>query len=170
MAEFENGQSFLDREAERALRGCATVNLIRGDAIRPEPVDWIWPGWIAAGKLHILAGAPGTGKTTLTLALAAALTVCGRWPDGSRVKQPGSVLIWSGEDDPIDTLAPRLIACGADMRKIHFVGGVRVSDDNRPFDPSTDMDALAQAAMRVNDCWRRSNTDQVFRLNSDQGR
>lgn len=151
MDDFLNGQSFLDQEAEKKLHPGATVNLIRGDAIRPEPVDWIWPGWIAAGKLHILAGAPGTGKTTLTLALAAALTVCGRWPDGSRVKQPGSVLIWSGEDDPTDTLAPRLIACGADMARVHFVGSVRESDDHRPFDPSTDMDALAVAAKRVGD-------------------
>lgn len=50
------------------------VQLISGAEIRPQPIEWLWPDWIAAGKLHILAGAPGTGKTTLALALAAALT------------------------------------------------------------------------------------------------
>ena len=125
------------------------VHLINGAAIRPEPIDWLWNGWLAAGKLHILAGAPGTGKTTLALALAAALTTCGRWPDGSRVKDAGAVLVWSGEDDPTDTLAPRLLACGADMSRIHFVGSVRDGEQHRPFDPASDMRELAEAARRV---------------------
>lgn len=125
------------------------VHLINGAAIRPEPIDWLWNGWLAAGKLHILAGAPGTGKTTLALALAAALTTCGRWPDGSRVKDAGAVLVWSGEDDPTDTLAPRLLACGADMSLIHFVGSVRDGEQHRPFDPASDMRELAEAARRV---------------------
>lgn len=125
------------------------VHLINGANIRPEPIDWLWNGWLAAGKLHILAGAPGTGKTTLALALAAALTTCGRWPDGSRVKDAGAVLVWSGEDDPTDTLAPRLLACGADMSRIHFVGSVRDGEEHRPFDPASDMRELAEAARRV---------------------
>ena len=40
----------------------ATVELQRGDAITPEAVTWYWPDWIAAAKLHILAGPPGTGR------------------------------------------------------------------------------------------------------------
>ena len=47
------------------------VQLICGASIKPQRIDWLWPDWLAAGKLHILAGAPGTGKTTLALALAA---------------------------------------------------------------------------------------------------
>lgn len=134
---------------ERPASQSRAVNLINGAAIRPEPIDWLWNGWLAAGKLHILAGAPGTGKTTLALALAAALTTCGRWPDGSRVKDAGAVLVWSGEDDPTDTLAPRLLACGADMTRIHFVGSVRDGEEHRPFDPASDMRELAEAARRV---------------------
>jgi putative DNA primase/helicase len=125
------------------------VQLINGANITPMAIDWLWHEWIAAGKLHILAGAPGTGKTTLALALAAALTVAGRWPDGSRISTPGDVLIWSGEDDATDTLAPRLLACGADMARIHFVGSVRESDEVRPFDPAKDLHGLAEAARRV---------------------
>jgi crossover junction endodeoxyribonuclease RuvC len=66
-------------------------------------------GWLAKGKLQLLAGQPGTGKTTLALALAAITSIGGVWPDGSR-PAPGNVVIWSGEDDPRDTLVPRLIA------------------------------------------------------------
>lgn len=153
MAEYAAGQAHLDKVAADAIKegstGRRAVHLINGAAISPAPIDWLWDGWLAAGKLHILAGAPGTGKTTLALALAAALTTCGRWPDGSRVQDAGAVLVWSGEDDPTDTLAPRLLACGADMSKIHFVGSVRDGEEHRPFDPASDMRELAEAARRV---------------------
>lgn len=125
------------------------VQLIRGAEIHPQPIEWLWRDWIAAGKLHILAGAPGTGKTTLALALAAALTTASCWPDGTAVSAAGNVLIWSGEDDPVDTLAPRLMACGANMNRAHFVGSVREDGDTRPFDPARDMHDLATAARRV---------------------
>lgn len=153
MAEYSAGQAHLDKVAADAIKegstGRSVVHLINGATIRPAPIDWLWDGWLAAGKLHILAGAPGTGKTTLALALAAALTTRGYWPDGSRVRTVGNVLIWSGEDDPTDTLAPRLLACGADMRRVHFVGSVRDGDDHRPFDPASHMPELSDAATRV---------------------
>ena len=101
-----------------------TVELVNAASIKPEPVSWLWDGWLARGKLHILAGRPGCGKTTLGLGLAATLTAAGRWPDGARCHQPGDVVIWSGEDDPADTLVPRLLAAGADLRRVHFVGSV----------------------------------------------
>jgi putative DNA primase/helicase len=126
-------------------RPSTSVTLIRGSDIKPEPINWLWPYWLAAGKLHILAGAPGTGKTTIATSVAAILTQGGTWPDGSRANR-GSVLIWSGEDDPQDTLAPRLIAAGADMSRIYFVGSVITHDGHRTFDPARDMDALASAA------------------------
>jgi hypothetical protein len=131
--------------ADAVLSGPADVVLRRGDDIIPEPVQWIWNGWLAAGKFHLVAGAPGTGKTTVALALAATITSGGRWPDGMRAES-GDVLIWSGEDDAADTLAPRLLAMGADMRRIHFVEGVHHDDGTRPFDPAKDVDALVNRA------------------------
>ncbi len=117
------------------------VALIRGDSIAPQAVSWIWDGWLAAGKFHVLAGAPGVGKSTIALALAATITSGGRWPDGTRAT-PGNVLIWSGEDDPADTLVPRLMAMGADMARIWFVGDVREGVDQVAFDPARHMAAL----------------------------
>lgn len=125
-----------------------TVVLVNGADLTPEPVRWLWPDWLALGKLHILAGAPGQGKTTIALAMAATLTIGGRWPDGSRCS-PGNVLIWSGEDDPADTLLPRLIASGADRTRCYFVSGTRIDGEVEPFDPARDMAALEEQAVAI---------------------
>lgn len=116
-----------------------------------QPVRWLWPGWLAAGKLHIVGGAPGTGKTTLALALAATVTQAGHWPDGRRCAEAGRVLLWSGEDDPTDTLLPRLAAAGADLARVHIIGDVHDPDGRRPFDPARDMPGLTAAAARIGD-------------------
>ncbi|MCI4567565.1 AAA family ATPase [Lysobacter sp. CFH 32150] len=120
------------------------VILRRGSDVQPVAVDWLWPGWLAAGKLHLIGGAPGTGKTTIASALAATVTMGGRWPDGSRA-EAGSVVIWSGEDDHADTLNPRLRAAGANMQRVHVVEGIDEAGRRYPFDPAQDMDALREA-------------------------
>ena len=118
-------------------------------SIKPEPVRWVWEGWLAAGKMHVLAGAPGTGKTTIALALTATLTSGGSWPNGTSA-ETGDVLIWSSEDDPKDTLVPRLIAMGADIRRVHFVTGASELDGKkRPFDPANDMLQLQTVIERM---------------------
>jgi putative DNA primase/helicase len=124
------------------------VILLCGEDIVPEPVRWLWDGWLALGKLAILAGAPGTGKTTCALSMAATITTGGRWPDNS--KSPlGDVLIWSGEDDPSDTLMPRLIASGVDRSRVHFIHAMREHGEERSFDPSKDTPALMEAARKL---------------------
>lgn len=121
------------------------VLLTCGANLRPEPIRWLWRNWLALGKLHILAGAPGQGKTTLAGAMAATITIGGRWPDGSRC-EAGNILIWSGEDDPADTLLPRLLAAGADPARCYFIEGARTEDGEiQPFDPARDLQQLRQA-------------------------
>ena len=118
--------------------------LTRGDAITPEHVRWIWNGWLAAGKMHLIGGQPGTGKTTIATALGATITLGGRWPDGTHAA-PGSVVMWSGEDDPKDTLVPRFRAAGADMTRVFLVDGIRKDGERLPFDPARDTDLLREA-------------------------
>lgn len=126
----------------------STVVLKCGSDLTPEPVQWLWPEWLALGKFHLLAGAPGQGKTTIAMGMAATVTIGGRWPDGSCCAA-GNVLIWSGEDDYTDTLLPRLIAAGADRGRVFFVDGTRTGGVVRPFDPSTDTRALKEAIERI---------------------
>ena len=125
-----------------------SVILVCGNTLTPKPVAWLWQDWLALGKLHILAGAPGQGKTTIALCMMATVTIGGRWPDGTRCA-PGNVLIWSGEDDPADTLLPRLIAMGADRDRVFFVQGARINDEVVPFDPARDLAQLLAAVERI---------------------
>lgn len=118
--------------------------------IIPEAVSWVWGGWLAKGKLHILAGAAGTGKTTLAISLAANITKGIPFPDG-RPCPIGSVLIWSGEDSAADTLVPRLIAAGANLSKVHFIETTNLGHEIRSFDPANDMQALKIKAAQIPD-------------------
>lgn len=122
------------------------AGLICAATLKPESINWHWNGWLAAGKLHILAGAPGTGKTTVALALTATLSCAGRWPDGTQ-SRAGSIMIWSAEDGVRDTLVPRLIAMGADLNRVYFVTTAMEGDRSRAFDPATDIEQL-RAAIR----------------------
>lgn len=149
-AEYDSFTAALDADIE--ARGTPTrpfampgVVLACGADLTPEPVEWLWPYWLALGKVHILAGAPGQGKTTIAAgALAATVTIGGRWPDGTRC-EPGNVIVCSGEDDPADTLLPRFIAAGGDRSRIFFVQGIRDECGLHPFDPARDMRELEDA-------------------------
>ncbi|MBX3619078.1 MAG: AAA family ATPase [Rhizobacter sp.] len=127
-----------------------SVRLICGADLQPEPIDWLWEGYLARGKLHVVAGSPGTGKTTLTMELAATISVGRTWPDGSGA-QAGNVLIWSGEDDPADTLLPRFLAMGGDPSRIFFIEDVVREGRQRSFDPSRDFPALETKVSQIGD-------------------
>lgn len=126
------------------------VILLKASELKPKPICWIWDGWIAGGKFHLLGGVAGTGKTTISLALASSITNGGRFPDGSR-SPCGDVVIWTGEDDISDTITPRLMAMGANLDRVHFVQGVLADEGEQPFNPSTDMPILQHAIARIND-------------------
>jgi putative DNA primase/helicase len=129
-------------DLKRAADALPSVRLVRGDTVALEPVRWLWRGFLPAGMLVIIGGAPGCGKTTVALSLAATVTRGGTWPDGSRCAGAGDVLIWSGEDPPSVTAA-RLAASGADMTRVHFVGD---TSGGEAFDPGRDMGLLESAA------------------------
>lgn len=126
------------------------VILTLASEIQPEPINWIWKNWLAKGKLTILAGAGGAGKTTISLNIASAISTGGVFPDGSQSQQ-GSVLIWSGEDDSSDVLVPRLIAAKASLEKIRFITGTRNPNGNQSFNPQTDIAELRHAINEIND-------------------
>lgn len=126
------------------------VELVAASTLVSAPIRWLWPGWLARGKIHVLAGAPGVGKTTLAMKMASVTSTGTSWPDGC-ISPAGNVIIWSGEDDPADTLKPKLVASGADVDHLFFVSDVREGEERRAFDPSKDMDALRAAIAKIGD-------------------
>lgn len=137
-------------EQDNAMAGeyARDVNLIRASEVTPEAIAWLWNGWLAAGKMHVFGGAPGTGKTTISMGLAATVTTGGRWPDGTR-SIAGNVVIWSGEDDPADTLIPRLALSGADLSRVYFIADIREGKERRSFDPARDMEPLRRKLAEI---------------------
>jgi hypothetical protein len=95
--------------------------------IEPEAVDWIWPGRIARGKLTLIAGDPGMGKSQIGLDVAAHITNADRFPDGSKAPS-GSVLILTAEDSAKDTVRPRCEAAGADLKRVHRLKAAVTTD------------------------------------------
>jgi 5S rRNA maturation endonuclease (ribonuclease M5) len=95
----------------------ASLQIVRMADVEPETVRWLWHPYIALGKLTILEGDPGLGKSWLTCALAAAVSQ-GRKIPGVGEFETGSVLMLSAEDGLADTLRPRLDAVGADVSRV----------------------------------------------------
>lgn len=155
MAELISKETSIAREITEIEREINSNNkwrakLTQASDIAPVEIEWLWPQWIALGKLTVLAGAGGTGKTTMALSLAATLTVSGMWPDGAVCKAKGNVIIWSSEDDPRDTLVPRLIAAGADLERVLIIEGrIGPAGQLEPFDPATDWDTLYSSVMKI---------------------
>lgn len=117
----------------------------RIDEIDRELLEWLWPGRIPLGKLTLLAGDPGLGKSFVTLDIAARVSKGDSWPDAPLLKQtPGGVLLFNAEDDLADTIAPRLDKAGADGKRIVAVEGVSFLDKRRHFSLEVDLPRMEE--------------------------
>jgi putative DNA primase/helicase len=92
--------------------------------IEPKRIDFLWPGRIARGKHTAIAGEPGDGKSQLSIYVAATISRGGEWPCGEGRAPVGNVIILNAEDGAEDTVVPRLIAAGADLKRVHIVSVV----------------------------------------------
>ena len=88
------------------------------DGVEPEAVEWLWPGRYPVGKLTTKDGDPGRGKSIHTCEIVACLTSCRAFPDGHERARPVGCVVLNAEDGLTDTIVPRLIAAGADLRKV----------------------------------------------------
>ena len=127
----------------RARRRSARIVPLDLRAIEPEAVRWLWPGWLARGKLHILGGHPGDGKSTLAIAVAANLSTGGSWPDGGRAPL-GRALIMPAEDGIADTVIPRLREHHADTARVAVATTMDDAGRERLIDLTRDISALEE--------------------------
>lgn len=123
--------------------------------VEPREVQWLWPERIPLGRISLLVGRPGEGKSFLTTDMTARVSTGRTWPDGSACPC-GSVILVSAEDDPHDTIRPRLDAHGADVRRVHLLATVRRRGEGGRLVEAMftleDLPALTEALERQPDC------------------
>jgi hypothetical protein len=112
-----------DVQAESVFQSLSdnAIGLIRGSAVKMESIVWLWLYRFARGEMALLAGDAGLGKSSVLLWIAAAVTRGLQFPDRSGHAPVGDVIIVSAEDSRETTLVPRLVAMGADLRRVVFV-------------------------------------------------
>jgi putative DNA primase/helicase len=117
--------------------------LVRADTLDPESISWAWPNRFAFGKMAMIAGDPGLGKSTILIEIAALHSKGGDFPCGEGKAVLCETLYLTAEDGLRDTLVPRLMAAEADLSKIHFLTGTKVegaaADDVAMFDITSDI-------------------------------
>lgn len=134
---------------QKAQSATARPKLTRMDTVETKPVEWLWDKRIALGKLSLLLGQPGVGKSTLTMELAARVSRGDVLPDSS-VAAAGDVIILSAEDGVADTIAPRLKAANANMSRV-FALSSKASEDGKEASVSLqDIDVLREAIRVAN--------------------
>lgn len=124
-----------------------SVELEYYDTVQQKQVDWLWYPYIPYGKITLLQGDPGDGKSTFMLHIAAIISTGGIFPDGSQAAESHSVIYQCSEDNAADTIKPRLLAAGADCEKIAYI-----VEDNQPLaldDPRIEEAVISSGARLV---------------------
>lgn len=131
--------------------GSAHAGILISD-VGSERVSWLWRGWLASGKLSVMDGDPGLGKSAAVLDLAARVSAGLPFPNGTRC-EAGGVVILSAEDGLADTIKPRLEAAGADTSRISslatVVAGTGSKRHERLFSLPKDIPILEREIDRV---------------------
>jgi len=94
------------------------LKLIRMNEVEATAIDWLWYPYIPYGKITVVQGDPGDGKTTVVLAIAAAVTTGAALPENKTAAEPMSIIFQTAEDGLADTVKPRLVQSGADCSRV----------------------------------------------------
>jgi hypothetical protein len=119
------------------------LTILDADKTDPTKITWAWQGYIPFGSITLIDGDPGSAKSTLSVDLVARWSNGRVMPDGTEHSGPHTSIMVSAEDDPSATIVPRLIAAGADRKRVKLVtAGLR---EDIPFNLGVDFTALREA-------------------------
>lgn len=140
------------RTAQWALVDASSngISSVLASEVTPRSVKWIWAGRIPQGKLVVIGGDSGQGKTTIVMDLIARLSRGEKLPAMKRPHKPMRCLIMTAEDDLADTLVPRLHAADADLGNIEFILGRKSPDGDVLLNFPQDIDRLRNEVVRTN--------------------
>lgn len=106
---------------ENTKQTSPALEIIRASDIEPKQIDWLWYPFIPFGKVTLLQGDPGDGKSTFILTVAALLTRGAALPCTDKSLAPMSVIYQTTEDDAEDTIVPRFISANGDRGRLLFI-------------------------------------------------
>ena len=127
------------------------IAFIDVETIQPVPVTWVWPRRVARGKLALLAGDPGLGKSQIVLDIIARITTGAPWPDDGHAPR-GRCIILTAEDAISDTIRPRLEAAGANLKLVKVLDAILdEKGQRRTFNLRRDLERLKGAVDQYGD-------------------
>lgn len=147
---YNQSQELKSRKSKAITRCLADIQSI--------PINWLWEGRIAIGKLTMIAGDPGLGKSLITANLATKVSRGYPWPVDESKPPIGDVILISAEDDPADTIKPRLEAMEADCTRIHIIESIKEESDieneptQRMFSFKRDITTLSDLLSHLPNC------------------
>ena len=106
------------------LQSAAKIKYVCAADVKQKPVIWIWKGRLAKGKMTILSGDPGLGKSQIANYMIACITKGDSWCDSGGMAPQGNCIILSAEDADDDTICPRLEVAGANLRRVQIIKSV----------------------------------------------
>jgi hypothetical protein len=124
--------------------------LVSGTANTYATPEWVWPDRIARGKLTVLGGAPGSGKSAFATDVIARVTTGSAWPCQEGMAPKGAVLLIAPQGDP-DVFGLRFRAAGGDLTQLHTLREVKDGSKARPFDFEKDLAGLTALIEGVKD-------------------
>ncbi len=125
-----------------------TIISQKASQVEIRPIDWLWYQRIPKGKLSLLTGNPGVGKSQVTANITATITTGTAYTDGSSCNT-GKVIFISAEDDTADTIVPRLIAAGANLDLVEIVDYVLNESTETGFSLKTHLSALENLIVKL---------------------
>jgi putative DNA primase/helicase len=143
------------------------AQMVPASAVAPRRVEWLWPDRIPLGMPTLFSGDPKLGKSLAALSLIASVSRGGPLPgaraDSLATAPRGSAILLSAEDDPAQTIVPRLIAAGADLERVHIISTIVESDfrnrdcrilhsERMPTLSADDLAAIEHRATALGDC------------------
>ena len=142
------------QQEKRGLFKDESTGVILSD-VETQQIDWLWQRRIPMGKITILDGDPGMGKSLIAITIAACVSTGRPMPDGAPGRQ-GDIILIAPEDSPEDTIKPRVEAVGGDPSRVLLLNTVVSFDEkrlgiyDRPFSLSRDLNDLEIEIKRTN--------------------
>lgn len=126
------------------------LEIVCATDIIARPVEWLWENHLAIGKLTMLHGESELGKSTVSCDLVGRISAGKCWPDETPAPI-GNVIIVSSEDAPEDTIKPRLMAAGADLKRVYFLKSVKKKGARHTFNLAADLELLGKTITTIGD-------------------